>query len=258
VTIGDAASTKSQTVTMADVATAINTALGPVTGNTVTASVNATSGKLTLANSATGASASTALTNFTGITASMLGFSKTSSTGSDAGDLSVATQPGANRALDTIDSAIDTVSKTRADIGATESRFEFRAETIATSTENLTAANSAITDVDVASEEAKLASAAVKTQAAVAAAAQANQMPQELLKLMQYPPGRVGATAGPPRPNGTRSMTSVSSATSTASTTAASASSSSTKGSASTDISKIDWNSIIEASVQAKLAKADS
>ena len=185
VTIGDAASTKSQTVTMADVATAINTALGPVTGNTVTASVNATSGKLTLANSATGASASTALTNFTGITASMLGFSKTSSTGSDAGDLSVATQPGANRALDTIDSAIDTVSKTRADIGATESRFEFRAETIATSTENLTAANSAITDVDVASEEAKLASAAVKTQAAVAAAAQANQMPQELLKLMQ-------------------------------------------------------------------------
>jgi len=53
-------------------------------------------------------------------------------------------------------------------------------------------------------------------------------------------------------------MTSVSSATSTASTTAASASSSSTKGSASTDISKIDWNSIIEASVQAKLAKADS
>jgi flagellin len=97
----------------------------------------------------------------------------------------VSTQAGATAALDAIDAAINSVSNARAGIGATESRFEFRAETIATSSENLKAANSAITDVDVASESAKLASAEVKTQAAVAAAAQANQMPQQLLKLMQ-------------------------------------------------------------------------
>ena len=66
-----------------------------------------------------------------------------------------------------------------------ESRFAFRAEAISTSIENLDAANSAIIDTDVAAESANLASAKVKTQAAVAAAAQANQMPQDLLKLLQ-------------------------------------------------------------------------
>jgi flagellin len=185
VTIGDSSSSSSQTITMQDVADAINTALGSVSGNTVTASVDSTTGNLTLSNSATGANASTTVADFSGITAADLGLTTTTSTGADAGNLSVATQAGANSALSAIDTAIDKVSKARADIGATESRFEFRAETIATSTENLQAANSAITDVDVASEEAKLASAEVKTQAAVAAAAQANQMPQELLKLMQ-------------------------------------------------------------------------
>ena len=117
--------------------------------------------------------------------ASDLGLTTTTATGTDATKLSVGTQAGANSALTAIDNAINTVSNARAGIGATESRFEFRSETIATTQENLEAANSAITDVDVASEEAKLASAQVKTQAAVAAAAQANQMPQELLKLMQ-------------------------------------------------------------------------
>jgi flagellin len=99
--------------------------------------------------------------------------------------LTVASQSGATSALTALDSAIDTVSKARADIGAIESRFEFRSDSIATQQENLEAANSAIEDVDIAAEQAKLSSAEVKVQAAVAAAAQANQMPQELLKLLQ-------------------------------------------------------------------------
>ncbi|WP_449301089.1 flagellin [Phreatobacter aquaticus] len=97
----------------------------------------------------------------------------------------MATQDGATAALDKLDAAINAVSQARADIGATESRFNFRSESIATSIENLDAARSAISDVDVASESAKLASAKVKTQAAVAAASQASQMPQDLLKLLQ-------------------------------------------------------------------------
>lgn len=103
--------------------------------------------------------------------------------GVDASDIS--TQTGATTAITAIDAAIDTVSTARANIGALESRFEFRSNTIATSIENLEAANSAIKDVDVAAESANLASIKVKTQAAVAAAAQANSMPQELLKLLQ-------------------------------------------------------------------------
>jgi flagellin len=103
--------------------------------------------------------------------------------GVDASDIS--TQAGATTAITALDTAIDTVSSARANIGALESRFEFRSNTIATSIENLEAANSAIKDVDVAAESANLASIKVKTQAAVAAAAQANSMPQELLKLLQ-------------------------------------------------------------------------
>lgn len=99
--------------------------------------------------------------------------------------LSVTSQANAESALDALDDAIDSVSKARADIGATMSRFEFRSDSIATQQENLEAANSALADVDIAAEQAKLSSAEVKTQAAVAAAAQANQMPQELLKLLQ-------------------------------------------------------------------------
>ncbi len=167
-----------------DIADAINAALGST--STVTASVDSTTGALTLSNSATGSSSSISLTDFTGLSASDLGFDTTSSVGRNKGDtLSVAKQDGASAALEALDKAINTVSKARADIGATESRFAFRSESIATSIENLSAANSAIEDVDVASESAKLASAKVKTQAAVAAASQASQMPQDLLKLLQ-------------------------------------------------------------------------
>jgi len=88
-------------------------------------------------------------------------------------------------ALGVIDKAISTVSRARANIGSLESRFGFHQASIATSVENLTAAVSAIRDTDVAQEAAKLASSKVKTQAAVAAAAQASQMPQDLLKLLQ-------------------------------------------------------------------------
>jgi flagellin len=99
--------------------------------------------------------------------------------------LSVSTQSGANSSLSLLDDAIDTVSSARASIGAQESRFEFSADSISTQSENLTSANSAITDVDIASEQARLSSAEVKTQAAVSAAAAANQMPQYLLQLLQ-------------------------------------------------------------------------
>ncbi|WP_420541394.1 flagellin [Phreatobacter oligotrophus] len=184
-TLADDGGTNSDGIYSADdIADAINAALGST--STVTASVDSTTGALTLSNSATGSSSSISLTDFTGLSASDLGFDTTSSVGRNKGDtLSVAKQDGASAALEALDKAINTVSKARADIGATESRFAFRSESIATSIENLSAANSAIEDVDVASESAKLASAKVKTQAAVAAASQASQMPQDLLKLLQ-------------------------------------------------------------------------
>jgi flagellin len=122
-----------------------------------------------------GTSASDTIT----ITLSSLG-----STSLGVSSLNVSTQSAAVSALSALDSAINTVSAARASIGAQESRFNFASESISTQTQNLQAANSAITDVDIASEQATLSSAEVKTQAAVSAEAAANQMPQYLLKLL--------------------------------------------------------------------------
>ncbi|WP_321448544.1 flagellin [uncultured Cohaesibacter sp.] len=100
-------------------------------------------------------------------------------------DLDVSTEEGAAEALSVLDMAIDKISDARAEIGATMSRFEFRSSQIDTSVENLEAAKSAIADVDIAKEQASLSSSSVKVQAAVAAASQANQMPQNLLSLIR-------------------------------------------------------------------------
>lgn len=108
-----------------------------------------------------------------------------SSTTLGVGSLDISTQSGADTAITDIATAISTVSSARASIGAQQSRFEFRSDSLASTEENLTSAKSSITDVDVAAEQAKLSSAEVKTQAAVAAAAQANQMPQYLLSLLK-------------------------------------------------------------------------
>ena len=110
--------------------------------------------------------------------------SNLSATSLSVSSLDVSTQTGATAAMTALDTAIGTVSQARASIGAQESRFNFSADSIATQTQNLQAANSAIRDVDIASEQANLSSAMVKTQAAVSAEAAANQMPQYLLKLL--------------------------------------------------------------------------
>nr|WP_026782829.1 flagellin [Pleomorphomonas koreensis] len=146
---------------------------------TLKSSVEGSSSSISL--SVDGTSTSDAVSNVSDI-----GIDVSTAKGMDAGEsLNVKTQDAANAVLDKLDKAIDTVSAARASIGAQESRFEFSSESIATQVENLESANSAITDVDVASEEAKLASAEVKVQAAVAAASSANDMTQNLLKLLQ-------------------------------------------------------------------------
>ena len=181
ISLGVTTSTASQTFTMQEVADAINAATG--VGATATLS---DTGALVLTSDDAGADASVTVDAFSGTTAAALGFGTTATaSGSDAGNISVSSQSGATSAIAAIDVAIDEVSQARANIGAMESRFSFRQESIATSIENLSAANSAIMDTDVAAESAKLAAAKVMTQAAVAAAAQASQMPQDLLKLLQ-------------------------------------------------------------------------
>jgi flagellin len=88
-------------------------------------------------------------------------------------------------AMDSIDTAITQVSKSRANVGATLSRFEYRGDVISTSLENLQSAKSAISDVDIAAEQTNFTNAQTLTSAAIAALGQANSMSQSLLKLLQ-------------------------------------------------------------------------
>jgi flagellin len=109
--------------------------------------------------------------------------------GLDATDLGVATDIGtaadAAAASGEVDAAIEAVNSARADLGAYMSRIEIVSANLATSVENLDAARSTLMDVDMAAEMSKFSSAQVLTQAGVAMLAQANQMPQNLLKLLQ-------------------------------------------------------------------------
>jgi flagellin len=97
----------------------------------------------------------------------------------------VTTSASAVTAGNAVDTAIATVNAVRSDLGALMSRFEFVSANLATSVENLDAARSTLMDVDMAAEMSKFTSLQVLNQAGVAMLAQANQMPQNLLKLLQ-------------------------------------------------------------------------
>ena len=87
--------------------------------------------------------------------------------------------------IDNIDAAIDTVNNTRATFGATQSRFEAIISNLQVAVENQSAARSRIMDADFAAETASLSRAQILQQAGNAMVAQANQLPQQVLKLLQ-------------------------------------------------------------------------
>ena len=83
-----------------------------------------------------------------------------------------------------IDAALDTVNNTRATFGATQSRFEAIIANLQVGVENQSAARSRIMDADFAAETAALSRAQILQQAGNAMVAQANQLPQQVLKLL--------------------------------------------------------------------------
>ncbi len=87
--------------------------------------------------------------------------------------------------INAIDAAIDNVNDTRATFGATQSRFDAIITNLQTSVENQSAARSRIMDADFASETANMSRAQVLQQAGTAMVAQANQLPNQVLKLLQ-------------------------------------------------------------------------
>jgi flagellin len=87
--------------------------------------------------------------------------------------------------IDDIDAALDLVNSERATLGASQSRFEAVISNLQISVENQAAARSRIMDADFASETANLSRAQILQQAGNAMVAQANQLPQQVLRLLQ-------------------------------------------------------------------------
>ena len=99
--------------------------------------------------------------------------------------LSIATPDGANMAIGTIDAALKSVSRQRADLGAYQNRFELASNGIAVAAENMQNAESRIRDTDMASEMVEYTKNSILSQAGTAMLAQANSQSQNVLALLQ-------------------------------------------------------------------------
>jgi len=102
-----------------------------------------------------------------------------------ADTVSIATSTGAVAALGLVETAITALSTDRASVGANEERLNTNASELSLLQNNLSAASSAITDVDVATESTEFAKYQILVQAGTSMLAQANSDPQSVLKLLQ-------------------------------------------------------------------------
>lgn len=98
--------------------------------------------------------------------------------------LNVSTASGAAEAVNALDKAIQSVTALRANVGALQSRFNFASANLESSIQNQDAARGTLLDTDVAGESTAYATSQVQLQAGIAVLAQANLLPQNLLKLI--------------------------------------------------------------------------
>lgn len=101
------------------------------------------------------------------------------------GGTDISSASAASKAITTINSALETVSTERSKLGAYQNRLEHTVNNLGASSENLSAAESRIRDVDMAKEMVEFTKNNILTQAAQAMLAQANQQPQGVLQLLR-------------------------------------------------------------------------
>lgn len=155
---------------------AINTAFDvdlTKASGTVTLSGSATNSFTFKVGTGTSSSADDLAMSINSISTAQLGVSSTS----------ISTEATADTASLAISNAIDDMQTYRATVGASQNRLEFASANIATATENTEAARSSLLDLDVAAEMSNFTSKQILVQAGVSMLAQANQMPQALLRL---------------------------------------------------------------------------
>ena len=106
------------------------------------------------------------------------------STGQGVASVNISTPEAANIALAKLDKALGTITKQRADLGAYQSRFEMAGKGVAIAAENLTAAESRIRDVDMATQMVSYTKNQVLQQAGNAMLAQANVSTRSVTQLL--------------------------------------------------------------------------
>jgi flagellin len=152
------------------------------TGSTTTyatIALTSTKGDATLSyGGGTGGAAKVGLSGSVSLTASTV-------TGQTVSSVDLSTQANSQKALSILDAAIDTVTNSRANLGAYQNRFEAAISNLETTSTNLQASRSRILDTDYAKETTNLAKAQIVQQAATAMLAQANQSSQSVLALLK-------------------------------------------------------------------------
>ena len=118
------------------------------------------------------------------------GFMEANNVGSSTGGtsiskLSIDSASNAQKSIDVIDEAINTVNSQRGELGAINNRLEFSVDNLQSVSQQTSAARSRIVDADFAKESASLSRAQVLQQAGTAMLAQANQSPNHVLSLLQ-------------------------------------------------------------------------
>ena len=174
-----AADGRNITTTIKADATGAGKVLDGVSGTTVTARLTLTSltGETPLAMTGTNV-AKIAFAPSTSMTASTV-------TGQTVSSVDLSSQSGSQKALSILDAAIDTVTNSRANLGAYQNRFEAAISNLENTSTNLQASRSRILDTDYAKETTNLAKSQIVQQAATAMLAQANQSSQSVLALLK-------------------------------------------------------------------------
>jgi len=169
-------------VTAVSSAASANAATGRLNGmsnNTSTAAISLTSTSGSAAVTIAGPNSS-----YIGV-GWLSGLSANQGTGQTVSSIDLSTQTGSQSALSILDKAIDTITNSRANLGAYQNRFEAAISNLQTTSTNLQASRSRILDTDYAKETTNLAKAQIVQQAATAMLAQANQSSQSVLALLK-------------------------------------------------------------------------
>jgi flagellin-like hook-associated protein FlgL len=120
--------------------------------------------------------------NIPDMRADNLGYGRGS--GRTISDINITTVDGVNEALAIIDAALDQASRTRSTLGAFTNRLDTTISSLSVSSENLTASESRISDIDLSAEVTAFSSNQILFQAGTSVLAQANFLPQGLLSLL--------------------------------------------------------------------------